>query len=298
MACNGTCWASCGASCSSGMVRTGGATSKRNNNQYNGTTRNSNGTGSYTGANGCWCGKDCAGCGGCTGGCSGCSGDCTGCSGACGGSCSGTCTSGCSNTCKGTCNTGCKGTCKGYCLGGCSTACTGGCGHLCNTGCKSNIAIEAYNFLSQYNTNETILDFLETEEMNHLLGMIQEEGRRRILKVTGTYTKSENPKENTIGEPLTIDEEKKIGIRDKEGNIIKISRGDIVDETKHIKFLNQLLKDNAGKSLSKSVEKSEMAEGSLVTDELAGKFIDTAISAYNQKIGINSTSEKAGKQEG
>ena len=261
----------------------------------------------------CWCGHNCAGCGGCSGKCSGCSGDCSGCSGACGGSCSGSCSKGCSYTCSGDCKGYCKGTCNDGCLGSCETACSGGCSHLCNVTCISDVAYEAYQHLSKY-TNKSIqnktydqhlledgivLDWLDAEDMRHLFGMIQEEGRRRVLQKTGTYTRedSENPK--TTAQTLTMSEEQLIGIRDEKGLIIipnnNAFKGELVDDEKHIKKLISMLSDNTGKSISLSVGGTAIAQDKKIQKITAANLIKKAIECYKDEIKVNTTSEEGGR---
>ena len=210
----------------------------------------------------CWCGHNCAGCGGCTGGCSGCSGDCTGCSGACGGSCSGTCSGSCSG-CTG-CTGYCKGTCKGFCKGSCNDACTNTCGNLCNVTCSNNIAKEAYKYLTEHPQ----LEWLEVEYIDYLLKMIQEEGRRRVLK-------------KHISESLSSDEKNKIGLNkvvDESGTYI---------EAQLIKDVIALLKSNANKTVSNK----NISQHTYAQDELGLELKEKAIKAYNETILINTTSQ-------
>ena len=325
MACNGTCWAQCGASCS-GPSASSGATNRNNSitrdtsGNMTGNTRNRDcGDRGSTVRNtwddrsptlrSCWCGHDCAGCGGCTGGCSGCSGDCSGCSGSCGGSCTGTCANGCSYTCSGSCKGYCKGTCSDGCQGGCKTACSGSCQHLCNETCRSDAALEAYKHLNKYtivdNTNHSfeehfnndaiILDWLDADDMQHLFKMIQEEGRRRVLKKTGTYQgDKDHPK--TIAQTLTRAEEYQIGLVDETGKKIEVQRGQLADDEKHIKKLLNLYAENTGKSISIGVGGASIAEGKTITKAIGKTLIEKAISAYEEKIPINTTSEGSGKQ--
>lgn len=311
MACSGTCWAACGASCSSGMVRSGGATSRRNNDQYNGTTRNSNGTGSRTGANGCWCGKDCAGCGGgCTGTSktSGCS--CSGCSGSCGGDCKDTCSGSCNKTCSGKCTTGCKGTCTGECLGQCKTACTGQCSHLCNISCVSDVAFNALKHLSKIK-NANNLDFLDYKDADFLFKLLQEEGRRRTLKKKAAYrgdsaykdddyfknnTLAQASRQSTSAEVLTIAEEKNIGYRDEDGALIKVIESDSAEANKHIKKLNSLLTTHAGKSIS--ADTATLTQYGKISKKAGYSLVSKALEAAKALCSVNTTSNAAGKQEG
>lgn len=262
----------------------------------------------------CWCGTNCSGCGGCSGKCSGCSGDCTGCSGACGGSCSGTCSKGCSYTCSGDCKGYCKGTCNDGCLGSCLTACSGECKHLCNVTCISNVAADAYEHLSKHtnkpNKNKSynehniedgiVLDWLDAEDMRHLFGMIQEEGRRRVLMKTGKYDREDSEHPKTVAQTLTRAEEQLIGIRDEKGLLIDVENeetfvNDFVDDEKHIKKLINMLADNTGKSISLSVGGSSIAEGKKVQKITATTLIEKAIDCYNTPVGINTTSEEGGR---
>lgn len=212
----------------------------------------------------CWCGHNCAGCGGCSGGCSGCSGDCTGCSGACGGSCSGTCSGSCSG-CTG-CTGYCKGTCTGYCKGSCNDACTNTCGNLCNVTCSNSVAKEAYEYLSK----QSGLEWLEVEYIDYLLKMIQEEGRRRVLK-------------KHINETLTAEENTQIGL-DK---VVDESGTEI--EAELIKEVIALLKSNANKTISnKNISAKTYAE-----EKLGLELKEKAIKAYNETILINTTSQQS-----
>ncbi len=282
MSCTSGCWGACASSCSSSNVTyEGAAQGKPNGEQYN-----------Y-----CWCGADCAGCGGCSGGCSGCSGDCTGCSGACGGSCTGTCTNGCSNTCTGDCKTGCKGTCKGYCKGGCNTACTGSCGHLCNTGCKSNVAIEAFKYLSaikngkeedlnylenQYNRDD--LDLIDDLDIKFIIQLLQEEGRRRKEKV-GKYDDSDDPSKSTVADKLSPAEEKDIGLN------IKIPKTGQFADYDILATINNLMISNTGTRLTIDASQNDPME-----KKLRLNLINKILNAYNKEIPINTTNNLAGKE--
>lgn len=246
MACSGTCWQACGSSCSSSC-------SSYQNYAYYPSSGSS-----------CWCGSDCAGCGGCTGGCKGCSGDCTGCSGACGGSCSGTC----SGSCKGCtgCTGYCKGTCQGYCKGSCNDACTNTCGNLCNVTCSNNVAEDAYDYL----TKNAKLDWLEVEYIDYLLKMIQEEGRRRVLK-------------EPITKELSTEDSNKIGLN------VSVDESGTYIEADLIKKVIELLKSNANKTVSnKNISQYTWAE-----DELGLELKEKALKAYGEKILINTTSQQS-----
>ena len=254
MSCTSGCWGQCAASCSSSNV------------SYEGSAQGKPNTGldSSDPSYGCWCGSDCAGCGGCSGGCKGCSGDCTGCSGACGGSCSGTCSGTC-NGCTG-CQGYCKGTCQGLCKGSCNDACTNTCSHLCNTTCSNNVAKDAYEYL----TKQTGLEWLEVEYIDYLLKMIQEEGRRRILK-------------KVITESLTTEEHNQIGLN----KVVDESGTEI--EAELIKEVIALLKDNANKTISnKNISQHTYAE-----EKLGLELKEKAIKAYNETILINTVSQQS-----
>lgn len=267
MACSGTCWATCGSSCSSSAARPGNPPSYRANSgsSYVPPGCSHNRVTDYGGrVTGCWCGSDCAGCGGCTGGCSGCSGDCTGCSGACGGSCSGSCSGSCQG-CTG-CTGYCKGTCTGYCKGSCNDACTNTCGNLCNVTCSNSVAKDAYEYLSK----QSGLEWLEVEYIDYLLKMIQEEGRRRVLK-------------KHINETLTTEENTQIGL-DK---VVDESGTEI--EAELIKEVIALLKSNANKTISnKNISAKTYAE-----EKLGLELKEKAIKAYNETILINTTSQQS-----
>lgn len=257
----------------------------------------------------CWCGHNCAGCGGCRGQCSGCSGDCSGCSGSCGGSCSGTCSSGCSHTCTGSCTGYCKGTCKGSCQGGCDTACTNGCGHLCNATCRSDVAIEAYEYLKNYKNNpdidptfaehliedRKIFDWLDAKDIKYLFDILQEEGRRRVVKKTPKFSGDETHKA-TEEQPLTNAEKKTIGLIDENNKTIGVKSGEFADDKTHIKKLNELLINNVGTQVSTSVGGGDVAEGKKIKKSVGVDLVEKAIKAYNEKIPISSTSDKAGQQ--
>ncbi len=305
--------------------------------------------------NGCWCGGSCdnacSSCAGSGGGCSGsCSGQCDGCSGNCGGSCSGTCSGGCKDGCTGSCKTGCQGDCKGECSGSCNTKCTNGCGHLCNSTCVSNVAIDAYEHLKTYNEkiddgkyiydiqnwmdedfikdhishlkeNIIALDWLDRIEINYLLGLLQEEGRRRVLKKIGTFKGGTHPKTGeqkaaTTEEPLSSDEKIQIGILNKNGESINIKSEDfITDQGKTIimknietqekeeyetaigiKELNNLLLTNTGKQIDMSSTQSGIGQHQEIRRKTGEAIIQKALSAWNETIGIASTSNSKGVQ--
>lgn len=312
--CYGTCKGVCSSACSSDGTSTG-----RQETCPSGGERPSWGSQlrderrvQYYPSSGRWCscGSDCAGCGGCSKGCSGCTGDCSGCSGSCGGSCTGTCANGCSYTCTGSCKGYCKGTCSDGCQGGCKTACTGSCLHLCNVTCISDVAAEAYEHLIKIETvtnldytfeqhlreNPLILDWLDADDMRHLFGMIQEEGRRRVLKKTGKYTKEDTEHPKTVAQSLTRNEEQEIGIRDKNGKIIDIKTGEFADDEKHIKKLLNMYADNTGKAISLSVGGTTIAEGNTIRKSIGRTLIEKALASYREKIAVNTTSEESGKQ--
>lgn len=341
MACSGTCWSACGASCSSSSVRSNGATARRNNP----TDANGNRT------NGCWCGRDCAGCGGgCTGtsktsGCSGCSG---GCSGDCGGSCSGSCVGDCKGKCTGTCKTGCQESCKDKCTGSCDTKCTNQCGHLCNSSCVTNVAIKAYehlktykekiddskyvydihdwmdedfikNHISHLDKNIAALDWLDRVEINYLLNLIQEEGRRRKLQKTGTFDGGSHPitgahKEPTQEENLSTDEKIQIGILNEQKKSMEINSGDFVtDKGKTITIkniqtqenddykvaigiaeLNSLLLKNTGKQIDMSSTQAGIGQNQTIKKKTGEALIGKALEAWKETVGISTTSDSRG----
>ena len=211
----------------------------------------------------CSCGASCSNeCSSCYGGCSGCSGDCTGCSGACGGSCSGTC----SGTCTGctSCTGYCKGTCQGYCKGSCNDACTNTCGNLCNVTCSNSVAKEAYDYLSK----QSNLEWLEVEYIDYLLKMIQEEGRRRVLK-------------KHINETLSKEEQNKIGL-----NTVVDESGTYV-EAELIKEVIELLKNNGNKTISNK----NISQYTYTEEKLGLELKEKAIKAYNETVLINTTSQ-------
>lgn len=306
--------------------------------------------GASSNGSGCWCGSNCSGCGGCSGGCSGCSGDCSGCSGSCGGSCSGTCTGNCKNGCTGSCKTGCQGNCKGECSGSCNTKCTNGCGHLCNSTCVSDVAISAYNHLKTYNEkvddnkyiydiqdwmdedfiknnishldeNTIALDWLDKTEINYLLSLLQEEGRRRVLKKIGTFAGGTHPKTGkekaaTTEESLSKSEKIQIGILDENGKTIQVKSGDFVTDqgktiimknietqkenkyqtTVGIKELNNLLLTNTGKQIDISSSQAGIGQNQTIKRKAGEAIIQKALSAWNETIGIASTSDSKGVQ--
>lgn len=303
---------------------------------------------------GCWCGSSCSdACTSCygKGGCSGsCSGECDGCSGTCGGSCSGTCVGDCKGQCTGTCKTGCQGDCKGQCFGSCSTKCTNGCGHLCNSSCVTDVAINAYNHLKTYNEkiddskyiydiqdwmdedfiknhkshlNENIiaLDWLDKVEINYLLNLLQEEGRRRVLRKIGAFKGGTHPKTGeqktaTTEEPLSPDEKIQIGILNKNGESINIKSEDfITDQSKTIimknietqeeeeykttigiKELNNLLLTNTGKQIDISSTQAGIGQNQTIKRKVGEAIIQKALSAWDETIGIASTSDSKGVQ--
>lgn len=308
----GTCWEMCGAACSyDGTADYRTPESAETERPTWGSALRGERRVQYYESTGKWCscGSDCAGCGGCKGSCSGCGDSCGGCGGACGGSCSGTCSNGCSYTCTGDCKGYCKGTCNDGCLGSCSTACSGECSHLCNIGCQSNAALEAYQHLTKYSNSSTkeftydehliedkiVLDWLDAIDMHHLFKMIQEEGRRRVLKKTG-YFSGNDEHEPTEAQTLTRAEEALIGIRDEKGRLVEVKVGDLVDDDYHIKRLVNMYADNTGKSLSLSVGGTSVSEGKLVQKSIGTKLIESALARYKEKIPVHTTSEGTGKQ--
>lgn len=359
MACNGTCWAACGSSCSSSASRSGVGSHRANSSGYDRghisapegcSYRNVTAEGGR--ASGCWCGSDCAGCGGgCTGtskvsGCSDCSG---GCSGGCGGSCSGSCVGDCKGKCAGTCNTGCQEGCKNKCTGYCDTQCTNQCGHLCNSSCATNVAIKAYehlktykekiddskyvydiqedwmdedfvkNHISHLDENKAALDWLDRVEINYLLNLIQEEGRRRKLQKKGTFNGGNHPITNIYREPtqeenLSTDEKIQIGILNEQQQSMEINSGDFVtdrgktitvknlqtqenDDYKvaiGIKELNSLLLKNAGKQIDISSTQAGIGQNQTIKKKAGEAFIEKALEAWKEQVGIPTTSDSRG----
>lgn len=266
-----------------------------------------------TASGNCWCGRNCAGCGGCSGTCGGsCTGECAGCSGGCASGCIGTCTNGCSETCTGDCKTGCKGTCKDSCLGSCDEACTNTCGHLCNVTCQSDVAIEAYEYLEHYEkepnleitftehlkNDEGILEWLDAKDMQYLLDIIQEEGRRRIVKKTPKFSGTEEKKyeDKTEEDPLTYKEKRNIGLINELNKLITIRVGDLVDDSNSIKKINEILVNNTGKHISLSVGAGDISDGQKIKKSVGKQLIEKALEAYGETIGINTTSSKAGEE--
>ena len=133
--------------------------------------------------------------------------------------------------------------------------------------------------------------------MRYLFGMIQEEGRRRILKKTGKYTREDAEHPKTIAQTLTRDEERQIGIRNESGKIIEIKSGDFADDEKHIKKLLNMYADNTGKSISLSVGGTTIAEGNTIRKSIGRTLIEKALASYREKIAVNTTSDEGGKQE-
>jgi hypothetical protein len=66
----------------------------------------------------------------------------------------------------------------------------------------------------QWNTHagndETLLDWLDAKELKYLFGLLQEEGRRRVVKKTGKFSKEV--------EKMSDEEKKSLGIVDTNGN--------------------------------------------------------------------------------
>ena len=131
--------------------------------------------------------------------------------------------------------------------------------------------------------------------MRHLFGIIQEEGRRRVLKKTGKYTREDAEHPKTIAQTLTRDEEKQIGIRNESGKIIEIKSGDFADDEKHIKKLLNMYADNTGKSISLSVGGTTIAEGNTIKKSIGRTLIEKALDCYDDVIPVNTTSEESGR---
>jgi hypothetical protein len=68
-----------------------------------------------------------------------------------------------------------------------------------------------------------------------------------------------------------------------------------VDDVNHIKKLNKMLIDNANKQISLSAGNTDASEGKLIKKSVGRNLIEAALDAYEDKVGIASTSDKAGK---
>mgnify|MGYP006967345931 CR=1 FL=1 len=91
------------------------------------------------------------------------------------------------------------------------------------------------NHVSHLNENTIALDWLDKTEINYLLSLLQEEGRRRVLKKIGTFKGGAHPIKGkempaTTGESLSTDEKIKIGILNENGKIIQVNSGDFVTD--------------------------------------------------------------------
>lgn len=269
-------------SCGAGITPCGGC----NGGTYGNTNSNCTGCGntcgggcsagvaSGNGAVNCWCGSNCSGCGGCSNKCSGCSGSCSGCSGSCGGSCIGGCTGTCENTCKGTCDNTCTGTCENYCKGSCSIKCSGSCGHLCNVGCSNQVAIEANTALENLkNDNNYLLDYILYRDINYILSMLQEEGRRRLLK-------------KAIEVNLTDNEKEQIGL-----NII-VNEEDYATDI----FINNII-TLLSNNINYNVKNKNNGNNDKIKKELGAEIISALLAAYSAEIPVHTTSNYAGEEE-
>lgn len=271
------------------------------------------GSGQNTGTNGncgscSGCGFSCAGGGGCSGSCTGsCSDSCSGCGGNCSGTCSGTCQGTCKGKCLGSCVGACKGSCNGMCLGGCSTACSGTCNHLCNTTCSNSVAEAAYNFLNNLKDKLTkddysdyinhiandgiILNYLDSEDINYIFTLLKEEGRRRLLQLDSDGNPIGKKNEVFDYNILTEEQSKKIG-----GINNKVIPNNFADD-QEIKKINNLLINNAGKSINLSSINSELVEGGMINRAIGVALIKKMLEAYQDMVGVPSVSQSAGVQE-
>lgn len=363
--CGGTCWSQCGGSCSG---KTDGVTTP--NNVRGGTCwcgADCAGCGGCTG--------QCKGCSGDCSGCSGnCGGSCSGkCDSGCSLTCTGSCVDFCKGTCKGACQGGCDTACTHGCGHLCNTGCRSDVALeayrflLRYKDTKMQDVVFKYydplteeERLNEYGIikshmpwvekdvnkptkdwqehqgyDETVLDWLDAKDLKYLFGLLQEEGRRRVVKKTGKFSGnvdelSEEEKKMlgivdvngnaraltdeekirfgfmnekkqipsaTKEQSLTNSEKYQIGIIDNKNQKIEVNSGDIIDDVQHIKKLNKMLIDNTGRQISLSVGNTDASEGKLIKKSTGRNLIEAAINAYNEKIGVASTSDKAGQQE-
>lgn len=317
------------------------------------------------------CGGCAGGCDGCSGSCGGsCSGKCdSGCSLTCTGSCKDFCKGSCKDACQGGCDTACTNGCGHLCNTGCrSDVALEAYRFLLRYKDTrvQDIVFKYYDPLSeeerldeygiikshmpwvekdinkpqsQWDTHagndETLLDWLDAKDLKYLFGLLQEEGRRRVVKKTGKFSKeveemSDEEKKSlgivdtngnartltkveqirfgfindqgvtpskTQEQSLTNGEKYQIGLIDSKNNRIEVNSGDFVDDVNHIKKLNKMLIDNANKQISLSAGNTDASEGKLIKKSVGRNLIEAALDAYEDKVGIASTSDKAGKQE-
>lgn len=156
------------------------------------------------------------------------------------------------------------------------------------------------NQISHIEDNTIALDWLDKTEINYLLKLIQEEGRRRKLEKVGTFSGGEHPltkkkKAATTEESLSKKEKIKIGILDENGKTIQIKSGDFVTDVDII-TLNNLLLRNTEKSINLSADDAGIGENKIIKKKAAKALIEKALEAWKQQIVINSTSDTKGVQ--
>jgi DUF1009 family protein len=137
---------------------------------------------------------------------------------------------------------------------------------LCNVTCSNNVAKDAYEYLSK----QSNLEWLEVEYIDYLLKMIQEEGRRRVLK-------------KHINETLSEEEQNKIGL-----NTVVDESGTYA-EAELIKKVIELLKNNGNKTISNK----NISQYTYTEEKLGLELKEKAIKAYNETILINTTSQQS-----
>lgn len=316
--------------------------------------------------------RGCSGdCSGCSGNCGGsCSGKCdSGCSLTCTGSCKDYCKGSCKDACQGGCDTACTNGCGHLCNTGCRSDValeayrflmrykdtkvqdivfkyydplteeerTNEYGVIKShmPWVEKDINKPEENWTTHEGNDETLLDWLDAKDLKYLFGLLQEEGRRRVVKKTGKFSKEVEPisdeEKKSLGiidgngntreltksekiyfgfindqgatpaktqeQPLTSSEKQQIGLTDSKKQLIEVNPGDFVDDVNHIKKLNKMLIDNANKQISLSVGNTDVSEGKLIKKSIGRNLIEAALDAYEDKIGVASTSEKAGQQE-
>ena len=169
------------------------------------------------------------------------------------------------------------------------------------------MAIEAYEYLKNYKNNpdidptfaehliedRKIFDWLDAKDIKYLFDILQEEGRRRVVKKTPKFSGDDTHKA-TEEQALTNAEKKTIGLIDENNKTIGVKSGEFADDKTHIKKLNELLINNVGTQVSTSVGGGDVAEGKKIKKSVGVDLVEKAIKAYNEKIPISSTSDKTG----
>lgn len=186
---------------------------------------------------------------------------------------------------------------------------------------KDNNETIIKTYISHLDKDTIALDWLDRTEINYLLQLLQEEGRRRKLKKIGqfsggTHPKTKKEKVATTEETLNKSEKIQIGILDENGKVIQINSGDFITDqgktitmkninteqeknyqtTIGIKELNNLLLTNTGKQIDMSSFEAGIGQNQTIKRKAGEAIIQKALSAWDETIGIASTSDSKGVQ--